>query len=267
MRIIKPEFFTSEQVVECSTMARLLFVGMWCFCDDGGVHPASFSRLKMEVFPGDDFSLADIELAVEQLKNIGLITSYVVDGKEFWRVTGWHHQKIEKPTYLYPRSREFGEESSNRRRMVGDSSPPESSRVESKGEKSKEVESKDSLSPDGEGGGSCELSWDEFVSAWNSTSGVTACRAKTAKRLKALQTRLKDPGWEAALRDALKKFPLRCFANEPNGWKPDIDWILGPDAVTKVLEGKYDWEKKTGDRQQSLLSPRVGAGQRYQPDE
>jgi hypothetical protein len=45
-RVVKPEFFTNEQVVECSTNARLLFVGMWCFCDDGGVHPASASQAE-----------------------------------------------------------------------------------------------------------------------------------------------------------------------------------------------------------------------------
>ena len=39
IRTIKPEFWTSEQVVDCSPTARLLFIGLWNFCDDGGVHP------------------------------------------------------------------------------------------------------------------------------------------------------------------------------------------------------------------------------------
>ena len=30
--------WTSEQIVECSPIARLLFIGMWNFCDDGGNH-------------------------------------------------------------------------------------------------------------------------------------------------------------------------------------------------------------------------------------
>ena len=38
IRSIKPEFWTAEQVMECSPMARLLFIGMWNFCDDGGNH-------------------------------------------------------------------------------------------------------------------------------------------------------------------------------------------------------------------------------------
>jgi len=44
IRTIKPEFWVSEQVGECSPNARLLFIGMWNFCDDRGVHPAKPNR-------------------------------------------------------------------------------------------------------------------------------------------------------------------------------------------------------------------------------
>jgi hypothetical protein len=138
IRSIKPEFFTSEQIAECSTTARLLFVGLWVFCDDGGVHPASLKRLKMEVFPADCITADEIGVLVEELVNQGLIETYAVDGQEFWHVTGWKHQKIDKPTYLYPRSREFGEHSTTARRALDDRSATarprsrvESSRVES----------------------------------------------------------------------------------------------------------------------------------------
>ena len=51
IRTVKPEFWTSEQIIACSPIARLLFIGLWNFCDDNGVHPASYIRLKAEVFP------------------------------------------------------------------------------------------------------------------------------------------------------------------------------------------------------------------------
>lgn len=126
-RVIKPEFFSSEQIAECSPNARLLFIGLWCFCDDGGVHAASPTRLKMEVFPADPCDAKQVAEWVSELEEQGLIETYVVGGKEFWRVTGWHHQKIEKPTYNFPRSREFGEEATRRRRMVVDPSAAEGS--------------------------------------------------------------------------------------------------------------------------------------------
>ncbi|MBI2790895.1 MAG: hypothetical protein HYX61_02955 [Gammaproteobacteria bacterium] len=102
IRTVKPEFWTSEQVASCSREARLLFIGMWNFCDDAGIHPKSFMRLKMEVFPGDDCSGIDIEVWMSELINVGLVIEYSAEGKEYWLVTGWKHQKIEKPTYRYP---------------------------------------------------------------------------------------------------------------------------------------------------------------------
>jgi hypothetical protein len=145
LRSIKPEFFTSEQIVECSPMARLLFVGMWCFCDDAGVHPASVRRLKMEVFPGDSIEDSAISGLIGELLNNGLIESFSAQGKDWWAVTGWHHQKIDRPTFRYPSppSRQHVSDSSTSdRRVIDEPSPPESSRVESIGVESIGVESK-----------------------------------------------------------------------------------------------------------------------------
>ena len=103
IRTIKPEFWTSEQIVECSTNARLLFIGMWNFCDDRGIHPASVRRLKMEIFPGDDFALDDIEAMVQELMRNRLVTEYFVENEAFWLVSGFEkHQKIDRPTYRFP---------------------------------------------------------------------------------------------------------------------------------------------------------------------
>ena len=67
IRTVKPEFWTSSQIVECSPIARLAFIGMWNFCDDRGIHVADFRRLKMEVFPGDEIAVADIEVCINEL--------------------------------------------------------------------------------------------------------------------------------------------------------------------------------------------------------
>lgn len=143
IRTIKPEFFTSQQIAECSTNARLLFVGMWCFCDDQGVHPASCKRLKMEVFPGDDFRTSDIELMVAELLAVGLIEEFESDGERFWFVTGWaRHQKIDRPNRKYPCP--FDDHSTNDRRMVDEQSPPEGKGKERKGIKDSSLRSESS---------------------------------------------------------------------------------------------------------------------------
>lgn len=103
IRTVKPEFWTSEQVIACSPIARLLFIGLWSFCDDNGVHPASYIRLKAEVFPANNFSTPEIKQWINELINNSLIREYIVDAKAYWLVTGWKkHQRIDKPTYRHP---------------------------------------------------------------------------------------------------------------------------------------------------------------------
>jgi hypothetical protein len=97
IRSIKPEFFTSGQLVECSTNARLLFVGTWVFADDKGRHKLNFKTLKMEVFPGDPFTADDVEAMFRELWAADLVTVYEVKGSRFFVVNGWHHQKIDRP--------------------------------------------------------------------------------------------------------------------------------------------------------------------------
>lgn len=170
IRSIKPEFWTSEQVMECSPNARLVFVGMWNFCDDGGNHPASAKTLKAEVLPGDDITAATVQGYVDELIAVGLIEKYEACGNLYWHVTGWHHQKIDQPTFKYigpdgtipegaPKRRHaaqksasvrqaLAERSPNTHQEINDSdnpgsantgrtfaerSPPESSRVDGKG--------------------------------------------------------------------------------------------------------------------------------------
>ena len=86
IRTIKPEFWTSEQVADCSLVARLLFIGIWTFCDDHGVHPASTKRLKMEVFPSDQIGDDTIQALIDELVVAGLLYPYQVDGKGYWQV-------------------------------------------------------------------------------------------------------------------------------------------------------------------------------------
>jgi hypothetical protein len=101
-RTIKPDFWTSEQIVECSPIARLLFVGLWNFCDDGGVHPDSAKKIKMEVFPADDMSIDDINNMLDELVAADLLQRFEDNDKQYLWVTGWHHQKIDRPSLKYP---------------------------------------------------------------------------------------------------------------------------------------------------------------------
>lgn len=158
IRTIKPETWTSEQVMNLSPLARLAFIGLWNFCDDGGNHPASARTLKAEVFPSDDIAATNVESLVAEMLGQELLMTYEAGSKVFWHVTGWHHQRIDKPTFKHPpfsgesatarravsdesapTPRAFDEHSSNDRRIIDAASTPEWKGEEWKGEEDKEA--------------------------------------------------------------------------------------------------------------------------------
>jgi hypothetical protein len=119
IRSIKPEFWTSSQVMECSRDARLLFIGLWNFCDDHGRHPWSPKQIKALVLPADELSASDVESMMLELEANGLIVRYSANGRDFFAVTGWHHQKIDKrQSAKYPGPE--CEESASVRRIVAE---------------------------------------------------------------------------------------------------------------------------------------------------
>jgi hypothetical protein len=124
IRTVKPEFWTSEQIGQLSFMARLTFIGLLNFCDDGGNHSASPRRLIAEVYPMDHLQLDEMNAIIDELKLAGLIVEYVGgDACKYWHVTGWHHQKIDRPTYRFPPY--LDEDSTSIRREIDEASPPE----------------------------------------------------------------------------------------------------------------------------------------------
>jgi len=61
-------------------------------------------------------------------------------------------------------------------------------------------------------------------------------------RRRHLSTRLKEDfflkNWLAAL-DKVSKSPF-CLGMSERGWRASFDWFITPDAVPKIMEGKYD---------------------------
>lgn len=123
IRTVKPEFWSSEQVMSCRPMARLLFIGLWNFCDDGGNHPLAPRTIKALVFPGDDITTEEVSNLLGELEGAELIQSYWVTGKNYFHVRGWKHQKIEKKNFKYPGPpSEFDDQSESIRQQFADES-------------------------------------------------------------------------------------------------------------------------------------------------
>ena len=58
-RMIKPEFFSSESLADCSFAARLCFIGLWTCADDNGHIKFAPMSLRKELFGLDDVSMEE----------------------------------------------------------------------------------------------------------------------------------------------------------------------------------------------------------------
>lgn len=73
IRTIKPEFFTSEDVVSLSAFARLLYVALWCEADREGRMRWKPATFKIRYFPAD---AVDIEGLCAEIVGRGLVRLY-----------------------------------------------------------------------------------------------------------------------------------------------------------------------------------------------
>lgn len=73
IRTIKPEFFTSEDIVELEPFARLLYIALWCEADKEGRMSWKPKTFKIRYFPADNF---DIDALCDALVTRGLVCLY-----------------------------------------------------------------------------------------------------------------------------------------------------------------------------------------------
>lgn len=95
IRTIKPEFWTDGAILECSTNARLLFLGLLNFADDNGNIDGSPKTIKAQILPADDINVSPL---LTELRENGLVIFYQVDRRVYLHIKGFKdHQKIDRP--------------------------------------------------------------------------------------------------------------------------------------------------------------------------
>lgn len=60
IRTIKPDFFTSEDIVALSPFARLLYIALWCEADREGRMAWKPATFKLRYFPGDKVNVENL---------------------------------------------------------------------------------------------------------------------------------------------------------------------------------------------------------------
>ncbi len=100
-RIIKPEFFFSEDIWCLDFAARLFYLGFWVQADDSGIYPHKPRILKALIFPND--VEIDIEKSIEDCVTCGVLVRYTIKETTYLKVAQWdRHQAPKYPTYKYP---------------------------------------------------------------------------------------------------------------------------------------------------------------------
>ena len=67
---IKPEFFTSSDIVSLTPLARLFYVSLWCEADREGRLEWKPATLKLRYLPGDN---CDVKALSGELVEAGLV--------------------------------------------------------------------------------------------------------------------------------------------------------------------------------------------------
>jgi len=73
IRTIKPDFFTSEDIISLTQAARLLYIGLWCEADREGRMVWKPRTFKFRYLPADD---ANIDSLCDELIRQGLVVLY-----------------------------------------------------------------------------------------------------------------------------------------------------------------------------------------------
>lgn len=108
------------------------------------------------------------------------------------------------------------------------------------------------------------LTFDDLATRWNAIDGVARCLKATDSRRRAYRARMTEDDWADSVTAALAKVAASGFCRGENdrGWRADIDFLLKPDTLTKILEGKYDNTKHERNNTNGKSRP-TGAGHGY----
>ena len=91
IRTIKPEFFTSADIVSLTPLARLFHVSLWCEADREARLGWNTKTFKMRYLPADN---CDIQSLADELIEANLIILYEVDGKEYAEIPSFKNHQV-----------------------------------------------------------------------------------------------------------------------------------------------------------------------------
>lgn len=231
-RMIDPSMWINEDFGTLSTLAKLVFIGLFSNADDEGRGKASPAYIKAVLFPyNDDLRIADIEKTLLEISSKMSVIFYSCDENKYYTLTSWDRwQKIDKPTNS--QIPEFEENNENFQRLFDESSPKPRRGVSPKRKEENRKEKEDKRI--------------ELKEIYNTTcTKLPQIQKITEKREKSIDKFLKE--------FTVEDFKSICGLANNNSfltgenerhWKADFDFLMRTDKATNVLEGKYSNSKR-----------------------
>ena len=97
-RFIHPDLFSDWELIELKLSGVLTFIGMICSADDVGNLKYCCKTIYAKTFPmSDEVTVKDVQAAVDELINVGLIKVYEEDNQKYLHINRFH--KYQKPNH------------------------------------------------------------------------------------------------------------------------------------------------------------------------
>lgn len=103
--MISKSISVSKKLAQIAPFPALLFTWLIPHCDDGGNMAGDAFTVKALVVPARPETVKDVETAMEQIIEIGLVERYEVRGEVYIHITSWEeHQtlRLDRATWEYP---------------------------------------------------------------------------------------------------------------------------------------------------------------------
>lgn len=99
-RMIDPNIWQSEDFSKLSTLAKLVFIGLFSLADDEGRGRCNPVYLKSSLFPYEEgIRSADIDKTLSEISSNMSVIFYSCDGSNYYSLYNWNTwQKIDRPT-------------------------------------------------------------------------------------------------------------------------------------------------------------------------
>lgn len=128
-RMISPDIWQSEDFSKLSTLAKIVFIGMFSNADDEGRGRGKAVYLKSIIFPYDeDIRVADVDKTLSEISSNMSVIFYSHNENIYYELTNWKiWQKVEKPQSS--KIPAFEQDNNDFKLLFGDCSPNNHGRV------------------------------------------------------------------------------------------------------------------------------------------